>query len=46
VGSHKIMTVFNILGCGLCGLGQGPAAVFCEHGNELSFSIKLGEFID
>jgi hypothetical protein len=34
--------------CGLVasGLGQGPVAGCCEHGNELSGSIKGGEFID
>jgi hypothetical protein len=34
-----------------CGLdasdaGQGPAAGFCEHGNEPSGSIKGWEFLD
>jgi hypothetical protein len=34
--------------CGLAasGLGQGPVVGSCEHGNELSVSIKGGEFLD
>jgi hypothetical protein len=34
--------------CGLdsSGLGQGPVAVYCYHGNESSDSIKGGEFVE
>jgi hypothetical protein len=34
--------------CGLdaSDLGQGPVAGSCEHGNEHSCSIKVGEFLD
>jgi hypothetical protein len=34
--------------CGLdsSGSGQGPVAGSCEHGNEPSGSIKVGEFLD
>jgi hypothetical protein len=34
--------------CGLdaSGLGYGPVADSCEQGNELSGSIKHGEFLD
>jgi hypothetical protein len=28
------------------GPGQGPVAGSCEHGNEASGSIKVGEFLD
>jgi hypothetical protein len=33
--------------CGLdaCGSGKGPVVDSCEHGNELSGSIKGGEFL-
>jgi hypothetical protein len=33
--------------CGLdsCVLGYGPVAGSCEHGNELSGSIKAGNFL-
>jgi hypothetical protein len=33
-------------GLDLSGSGQGPVAGYCEHGNELSVSIKAGEFLD
>jgi hypothetical protein len=35
-------------GCGKDppGLGQGPTAGSCEHGNEFQDSIKRGEFLD
>jgi hypothetical protein len=34
--------------CGLDASGTelGPVAGCCEHGNELSGSIKVGEFLD
>jgi len=34
--------------CGLdaSGSGYGPVADSCEHGNELSGFIKVGEFLD
>jgi hypothetical protein len=34
--------------CGLdaCGLGKGPVAGCCEHGNEPSDSIKGREFLE
>jgi hypothetical protein len=37
-----------VVGCGLdsFGSGQGPVAGSCEHGDELSCSIKGGEFLD
>jgi hypothetical protein len=28
------------------GSGQGPVAGSCEHGNGLSGSLKVGEFLD
>jgi hypothetical protein len=28
------------------GLGQGPGVSSCEHGNEISGSMKGGEFLD
>jgi hypothetical protein len=28
------------------GSGQGPVAACCENGNELSGSVKGGEFLD
>jgi hypothetical protein len=36
---------------GMCGLdasdsGKGPVTGHCEHGNEPSGSIKVGEFLD
>jgi hypothetical protein len=35
-------------GCGLgwSDAGRGQVAGCCEHGNEASFSIKCGEFLD
>ena len=35
-------------GCGLdlCGSGQGQVVGSCECGNELSGSVKCGEFLD
>jgi hypothetical protein len=34
--------------CGLdiSGSGYGPMVGFCEHGNEISGSIKGGDFLD
>jgi hypothetical protein len=29
-----------------CGSGKGPVVGFCEHANELSGSMKGGEFLD
>jgi hypothetical protein len=29
-----------------CGLGLGPVAGYCEHGNEPSVSVKGVEFLD
>jgi hypothetical protein len=34
------------LGLDSFGSGQGPVARSCEHGNELSGSIKGGKFLD
>jgi hypothetical protein len=33
-------------GLDACGSGKGPVAGSCEHGNELSDSMKGGEFLD
>jgi hypothetical protein len=47
----NIKMYFMEIMMGICGLdasgsGYGPVADSCEHGNEPSGSIKVGEFID
>jgi hypothetical protein len=48
MGGYIEMYVKGVLDCGLnwSSSGQGQLAGFCECGDEVSGSIKCGEFLD